>query len=295
MAADIPEVSIVIDDRQITFDLDDPVLPDEVADNAFSSGDYTYSKKMKRKAYEKILAVLQLELVKLQAWVQSTGERVVIVFEGRDAAGKGGTINRFRQYLNPRHARVVALAKPSDVERGEWYFQRYVRHLPTAGEIVMFDRSWYNRAGVEPVMGYCTPEQHARFLDEVPKFEDMLVEEGIKFFKFWLNIGQEMQIVRFHQRRHNPLKSWKLSSNDIKALGKWADYTKARDAMFSASHTDHAPWTIVRTNDKKRGRINAIRHVLLNINYEGRDLSAIGEVDQKIVGNGPSFLNATGG
>lgn len=294
MTQDIPEVSAIFDGKAITFDLDLPKLPDEIEDNAFSSGGYPYNKKLKRGDYEDTLEVLQLELGKLQKWLQETGERIVILFEGRDAAGKGGTINAFRHYLNPRQARTVALSKPSDVERGQWYFQRYVTHLPTDGEMVLFDRSWYNRAGVEPVMGFCSEEQHAKFLEEAPKFEQMLVNDGVHFFKFWLNVGHEMQIKRFHDRRQNPLKAWKLSPIDIKALNKWNDYTQARNTMLEHTHTGHGPWTIVRSNDKRRARINAIRHVLLSIDYGNKDFDAIGNVDEKILGSGPDFLNEFG-
>lgn len=294
MTQDIPQVTIKIDGEMITFDLDDKTLPDVIEENAFQSGDYPYNKKLSRKKYEEELYGLQLELGKLQAWLQDTGERVVIVFEGRDAAGKGGTINAFRQYLNPRNAKVVALSKPSDTERGQWYFQRYACHLPTSGEMTMFDRSWYNRAGVEPVMGFCSPEQHKHFLKEAPQFEDMLVSEGVYFFKFWLNVGQEMQLTRFHDRRQNPLKSWKLSLIDIKALSKWDDYTNARDVMLKATHTKHAPWTIVRSNDKKRARLNAIKHFLKHIDYAGKDSKAIGNIDSEILGSGPDFFNDFG-
>ena len=291
---DIPAVKIRIDDNDVTFDLDSKELPEAIRDEAFTSGGYPYKERMKRKDYEQELEALQHEMVKLQAWLQMSNDRVVIVFEGRDAAGKGGTINAVRQYLNPRHARVVALSKPSDTERGQWYFQRYADHLPTSGEIVMFDRSWYNRAGVEPVMGFCSPEQHSRFLKETPSFERMLVEDGIHFFKFWLNIGQEMQIKRFHDRRQNPLKSWKLSPIDIKALDKWSDYTTARDTMMAATHTNHAPWTIVRSNDKRRARINAIRHLLSGIDFEGKNNKVIGKPDPEILGEGPDFFNRFG-
>lgn len=294
MTQDIPQVTLEIAGEKITFDLDDINLPDAIKDNAFKSGDYPYDKKLSRKNYEKELYGLQLELGKLQAWLQETGERVVIVFEGRDAAGKGGTINAFRQYLNPRHAKVVALSKPSDTERGQWYFQRYVSHLPTSGEMMMFDRSWYNRAGVEPVMGFCSAEQHKHFLKETPQFEDMLVSEGIHFFKFWLNVGQEMQLKRFHDRRQNPLKSWKLSPIDIKALSKWEDYTNARNLMLEATHTKHAPWTIVRSNDKKRARLNAIKHFLQHVDYAEKDPTVIGQTDPDILGSGPDFFNDFG-
>lgn len=276
------------------FDIDDPKMPDWLEEGAFASGDYPYAKKLDRKTYGAQLEILSLELVKLQAHQQETGERIVILFEGRDAAGKGGTINAFRSYLNARHARVVALSKPTDRERGEWYFQRYIRHLPSEGEMVMFDRSWYNRAGVEPVMGFCTPEQQSAFLAQAPQVERLLVDDNIKFFKIWLNVGQEMQMKRFHDRRHNPLKSWKLSPIDIKALGLWDAYTEARNAMLAATHSDHAPWTIVRSNDKRRARLNAIRSVLMFVDYAGKDEAAIGSLDERVIGFGPAFLNAAG-
>ncbi len=285
---------IIIDGTERNFELDNPQLPDWITKEAFGSGGYGYASKMKRSDYEKTLVRLQIELVKLQAWLQETGERVVIVFEGRDAAGKGGTINAFRAYMNHRHARTIALGKPTETERGQWYYQRYISHLPTDGELVMFDRSWYNRAGVEPVMGFCSEDQHRKFLEETPDFEKMIVSEGIRFFKLWLNVGQEMQLKRFHDRRHNPLKVWKLSPIDLKSLDRWEDYTKYRDQMLEATHQPHAPWTIIRSNDKRRARINAIRHVLKSIPYKGRDEKAIGAIDEKVVGNGPSFFNSFG-
>jgi len=294
MTQDIPEVTINLNGKSISFDLDHKKLPDEIEDNVFSSGDYPYEKKLNRKKYEEQLHSLQLELGKVQKWLQETGERVVIIFEGRDAAGKGGTINAFRQYLNPRHTKVVALSKPSNTEQGQWYFQRYACHLPTSGEMVMFDRSWYNRAGVEPVMGFCSPQQHKQFLNEAPKFEDMIINDGVHFFKFWLNVGQEMQIKRFHDRRQNPLKSWKLSPIDIKALSKWDDYTEARDAMLAATHKSNANWTIIRSNDKRRARLNAIRHFLQNLDYDGKNEKNIGQIDPVIIGQGPEFLNSLG-
>jgi len=275
-------------------DLDDPELPAWVADNAFGSGDYAYDKKLKRSVYETQLLALHGELVKLQAHQQNRGDRIIILFEGRDAAGKGGTINALRTYMNPRHARTVALTKPTETERGQWYYQRYLDHFPTDGEMVLFDRSWYNRAGVEPVMGFCTPQQHNKFLQQTPAFEKMIVDDGIHFFKIWLNVSQEMQIKRFHDRRHNHLKSWKLSPIDIKALGKWDDYTQARDTMLAATHSQHASWTIVRSNDKRRARLNAIRHVLTSLDYEGKDSKAIGKTDDQIIGQGPQFLNRLG-
>lgn len=272
------------------FDLENPELDEEIRAAAFRSGGFPYSKPLKRKEYERKLERLQIELVKLQKWVRETGKRIVIVFEGRDAAGKGGTIHAFKEFQNPRHTRVVALTKPTDREQGELYFQRYMRHLPTAGEIVLFDRSWYNRAGVEPVMGFCTPDQHQHFLNEAPRFEDILVDDGIQLFKIWLNVGREMQLQRFHDRRHNPLKVWKLSPIDLEALTKWEDYTKARDEMLHHTHTEHAPWTIIRSNDKRRAHLNAIRHVLHTIDYDGKDTSALGKLDPKIIGFGPAFL-----
>ncbi len=277
-----------------SFDLDNPKLPNWVEDNAFSSGSYPYTKKMKRGDYEEQLEALQLELVKLQADRLENGTRIVILFEGRDAAGKGGTIGAFREYLKPRNARVVALSKPTEIEQGQLYYQRYIKHLPTAGDMTLYDRSWYNRGGVEPVMGFCSDEQHKTFLKNTPAFEKMISDDGIKLFKFWLNVSQEMQIKRFHDRRHNPLKSWKLSPIDLKALTKFDDYTQARDSMLATTHTEHAPWTIIRSNDKRRARLNAIRFVLNSLKYAGKDVQLIGKLDPKIIGSGPKFLNASG-
>ena len=283
-------VEIMVNGTKRLFDIDDPVLPDWIEDKAFGSENYPYEKKLKRSDYEDQLEALQIELVKVQFWLQASGERVIIVFEGRDAAGKGGSIGATRAYMNPRTARIVALPKPTDKERGQWYFQRYVDHFPTTGEMILFDRSWYNRAGVEPVMGFCTPEQHEHFLDEAPHFEHMPVRAGIHLFKFWLNIGREMQLERFHARRHNPLKVWKLSPMDMASLNKWDDYTQKRDLMLERTHTEHAPWAVVRANDKRRARINLIRHLLTGLPYDGKDLSAIGEIDDKILGLGPGFV-----
>jgi len=286
-----PEVILSIDGKSRKFDLDAADLPDWVQDEAFSSGGYPYQKRLKRGDYEKTLETLQAELVKLQYWLQESGERMMIVFEGRDAAGKGGTIGRIRQYLNPRSARTVALSKPSDTERGQWYFQRYVDHFPTSGEMVIFDRSWYNRAGVEPVMGFCSDDQHEKFLEDAPGFEKMIVDEGIHFLKFWLNVGHQMQLMRFHDRRHNPLKVWKLSPIDIKALSKWDEYTHARNQMLKHTHTGYAPWAVIRSNDKRRARINVIRHILLSVNYEGRDKKKIGKPDGNIIGSGSQIFS----
>ncbi|MGE0502145.1 MAG: polyphosphate kinase 2 [Rhizobiaceae bacterium] len=289
---DKPEgrIDIEIDGVKRVFDIDDPELPQWVDKRSLTAGGYPYDKKMKKDDYEETLERLQIELVKLQAWLQSTGGRVIVLFEGRDAAGKGGTISVLREYMNPRSARNVALPKPTETERGQWYYQRYVAHFPTAGEFVTFDRSWYNRAGVEPVMGFCTPQQHELFLDETPDFERMIVKDGIHFFKFWLNIGRETQLERFHDRRHSLLKNWKFSPIDIAGIARWDDYTARRDEMFEHTHTPHAPWTIVRANDKRRLRLEVIRRVLLSLPYSGRDRDAVGKADAKIIGDGPGFL-----
>jgi len=269
------------------FDIDDPKLPGWIDDEALKSGGYPYAKKLKEDDYEKTLERLQLELVKLQSWQQKSGSRVLILFEGRDASGKGGTINAMRENMNPRNARNVALTKPTETEGSQWYYQRYIAHFPSAGEFVTFDRSWYNRGGVEPVMGFCTPEQHRHFLNETPRFEKMIVGEGIRFFKFFLEIGQEMQLKRFHDRRHSGLRSWKFSPIDVAGMEKWDEYSRVLTEMIERTHSEHAPWTVILSNDKRRARIEAIRHVLLGIEYGGRDEEAVGEPDRKVVGQGP--------
>jgi polyphosphate kinase 2 len=275
------------------FDLENPELPKAIDENAFLSGRYPYDKRMSRKDYEAELHLLQIELLKLQRWVRDEGERIVIVFEGRDAAGKGGTIKRIMEHLNPRHARTIALSKPTETERGQWYFQRYITHLPTACDMVLFDRSWYNRAGVEPVMGFCTPKQVGKFMEEAPQFEASLVRDGIRLFKFWLTVGHAMQIKRFHARRHDPLKYWKLSPIDLASMAKWDDYTRAREEMFDHTHTKAAPWTIIRSNDKRRARLNVIRHILASIDYAERDEKIVAEPDPKILGSeGDIFKDA---
>ncbi|MCG8272438.1 polyphosphate kinase 2 [Aquamicrobium sp. NLF2-7] len=285
-------LKINVGGKERLFDIDDPKLPDWVEENKLTAGGYPYDKKMKKEEYEPALEALQIELVKAQAWMQKTGERVIALFEGRDAAGKGGTIFVLHQYMNPRSARTVALTKPTETERGQWYFQRYVEHFPTAGELVSFDRSWYNRAGVEPVMGFCTPEQHENFLEEAPRFEKMVRSEGIHFFKFWLDIGQQTQLERFHDRRHSLLKSWKFSPMDIAGITRWNDYTIARNQMIETTHSKAGPWTVVRANDKRRARLAVIRRLLLALPYEGRDLGVIGKEDDKIIGEGSSLLLA---
>ncbi|MCO5070929.1 MAG: polyphosphate kinase 2 [Rhizobiaceae bacterium] len=284
-------LKVKVGGKERIFDIDDPDLPDWVKKRVLSAGGYPYSKKMDREEYEETLRTLQIELVKVQTWQQQTGQRVIALFEGRDAAGKGGTINVIRQNMNPRSARNVALTKPTETERGQWYFQRYITHFPTAGEFVTFDRSWYNRAGVEPVMGFCTPEQHRDFLEATPGFEKMIVDEHIHLFKFWLNIGQETQLKRFHDRRHSPLRHWKFSAMDVAGMKKWDEYTEMRDLMFHRTHSPHAPWIIIRANDKRRARLAAIRRVLQSLPYTDRDLDAIGKADPKIIGDGPGFLN----
>jgi polyphosphate kinase 2 len=283
-------IKIKIGGEEREFDIDAPTLPDWIEDNKLTAGGYPYDKKMKGEDYDTELERLQIELVKAQAWMQKTGKRVIALFEGRDAAGKGGTIFVLRQFMNPRTARNVALTRPTPTETGQWYYQRYVDQFPTAGEFVTFDRSWYNRAGVEPVMGFCTPEQHEKFLDETPHFERMIANEGIHFFKFWLNIGRETQLERFHDRRWSPLKNWKFSPIDIAGVSKWDDYTKARDQMVERTHKEFAPWIIVRANDKRRARLAVIQRILLSLPYDGRDLDAVGKPDKKIIGEGPGFL-----
>jgi polyphosphate kinase 2 len=289
LAAQAPEAP-AIEVAGISFDLDEPMFPPKLEKRALASGGYPYEDEIKNRVYEDQLRLLQIELVKLQKWVVDSGARVVVLFEGRDAAGKGGSIMTFRAYMNPRSCRAVALPKPTEAERGQWYFQRYAAQLPTRGEIVLFDRSWYNRATVEPVMGFCTPEERDAFLEEAPRFEHMLVRDGIVLVKFWLDIGREMQLKRFHDRRHDPLKIWKLSPVDIKALGVWDAYTEARDRMLEATDTEFAPWTVIRSNDKKRARLNAIRHVLKQVDYAGKTPEAIGDTDPGILGRGLSAL-----
>ena len=275
------------------FDISADKLPREIDDAALGSGGYPYDKKLKREPYEDALLPLQVELVKLQAHVQKTEQRILMVFEGRDSAGKGGCIASILEHLNPRYARSVALAKPTETERAQWYFQRYLAHLPAKGNIVLFDRSWYNRAGVERVMGFATPEQVANFLREAPELEEMLVRDGLKLFKVYLTIGREMQMARFHERRHNPLKTWKLSDVDLASLAKWDAYTEAQHEMFRFTHTPTCPWTVIHANDQRRARLEAIRLLLNAVDYEGRDLQVIGAVDPKLTGAGPDFFYRT--
>ncbi|MBO0854937.1 MAG: polyphosphate kinase 2, partial [Nocardia sp.] len=240
--------------------------------------------RLHRHRYEIDKRLLQIELLKLQNWIKSTGQRLVIVFEGRDAAGKGGTIKRFMEHLNPRGARVVALEKPTTREQTQWYFQRYVEHLPAAGELVLFDRSWYNRAGVERVMGFCTEEQHRRFMTQVPLFERMLIDDGITLVKFWFSVSPLEQRTRFAIRQVDPVRQWKLSPMDLASLDKWDDYTAAKEENFAHTDTDYAPWTVVKSNDKKRARLNAMRHVLGLFEYENKDTEIVTPADPLLVG-----------
>ncbi|MEM1004199.1 MAG: polyphosphate kinase 2 [Pseudomonadota bacterium] len=252
---------------------------------------YPHPEKLKNKDYEQQMQALQIELVKMQSWIKETDQRVAIVFEGRDAAGKGGTIKRFRENLNPRGARNVALSKPSDAERSQWYFQRYIQHLPSAGEIVFFDRSWYNRGVVENVFGFCTPDERERFFRQVFPLETGLVNDGIHLFKFWLNVGRAEQLNRFLARENDPLKQWKLSPIDVAGLDKWDEYTRSISETLTRSHAENCPWTIVRSDDKKRARLAAIRTVLHALDYDEKDEKAIGEIDASICG-GPEIWDA---
>jgi len=258
--------------------------PDEELSTEWREGGYPYKNLMSRKNYESQKYDLQVELLKLQAWTKKTGNRVMILFEGRDAAGKGGTIKRVMEHLNPRGARVVALEKPTEQERGQWYFQRYIRHLPSSGEIVLFDRSWYNRAGVESVMGFCSKEEYNEFMRQVPEIERNLVRSGIILIKFWFSVSREEQKRRFKERETHPLKQWKLSPIDRASLDKWDDYTTAKENMFFFTDTSDAPWIVVKSNCKKRARLNAMRYVLHKVPYENKDVKRIGRLDPLIVG-----------
>ncbi|MFA6062745.1 MAG: polyphosphate kinase 2 [Gallionella sp.] len=258
--------------------------PDDQLSDDWRDGGYPYKNLMSRKSYEKQKYQLQVELLKLQAWVKETGQKVVILFEGRDAAGKGGTIKRMMEHLNPRGAHVVALEKPSEVERGQWYFQRYVQNLPTSGEIALFDRSWYNRAGVERVMGFCTPDEYNEFMRQTPEFERTLARSGIYLIKFWFSVSREEQHRRFEERRLHPLKQWKLSPIDLASLDKWDEYTKSKEAMFFYTDTADSPWTVIKSDCKKRARLNAMRYVLHKLPYSNKNLDAIGPLDPLLVG-----------
>ena len=253
------------------------------------SDTYPYPSKLSRKAYEKDKAELQVELLKLQKWVAETGERVVLLFEGRDAAGKGGTIKRFMEHLNPRGASLVALPAPSERERGQWYFQRYVQHLPSNGEMVFFDRSWYNRAVVEPVMGFCTTAETLRFLRDTVMFEEMLINEGLHLFKFWFSVSREEQLRRVMSRAQDGLKQWKVSNVDLRSLSRWDDYTEAKKAMFAATDTKASPWVVVKSDDKKRARLACMRYVLRSMDYDPDARRRVARPDPKLIGPAKSL------
>ena len=263
--------------------------PDAIR-RAFESGEYPYETRLREKQYLAQMAELQVELLKAQGWVKETGERIVVLFEGRDAAGKGGTIKRFMEHLNPRGARVIALEKPTERERTQWYFQRYIEHLPAAGEIVFFDRSWYNRAGVERVMGFCSPNDYLEFMRQAPDIEQMLVRSGIRLFKYWFSVTREEQMRRFNARQTDPLKQWKLSPIDKASLDKWDEYTEAKEAMFFYTDTADAPWVIVKSNDKKRARLNCMQHFLSSLEYPSKDRRVVGGPDPLIVGSGAHVI-----
>jgi polyphosphate kinase 2 len=264
--------------------------PDAVR-HAFESGEFPYRTRMRRAPYEKRKKALQAELLKAQRWVKETGQKIVVLFEGRDAAGKGGTIKRFMEHLNPRGARIVALEKPNEVERGQWYFQRYVQHLPTNGEIVFFDRSWYNRAGVERVMGFCSPNEYLEFMRQTPELERMLVRSDVHLFKYWFSVTREEQRKRFSSREKDPLKQWKLSPIDLASLDKWDDYTEAKEAMFFYTDTADAPWTVVKSDDKKRARLECMMHFLHSLDYPEKDHTLVHAPDPLIVGQGSHVIN----
>ncbi|NUT36472.1 MAG: polyphosphate kinase 2 [Hamadaea sp.] len=266
---------------------DDPILLDRDG-NAVDTWreNYPYDERMSREEYDEVKYLLQVELIKFQSWAADTGTRHLLLFEGRDAAGKGGTIKRFMEHLNPRYARVVALTKPGERESGQWYFQRYVQHFPTTGEMVLFDRSWYNRAGVERVMGFASAEEYTQFMKQAPPFEEMLVDAGISLTKFWFSVTRSEQRTRFVIRQVDPVRQWKLSPIDLESLDKWDDYTAAKEAMIRATDTEWAPWTTIKSNDKKRARINAMRHFLSRFDYDGKDADIVGRPDPLIVQRG---------
>ncbi|WP_255552175.1 polyphosphate kinase 2 [Maritimibacter dapengensis] len=268
-----------------------PTVTSDLIRQTFENGEYPYEGKLARKDYETQKAQLQAELLKVQKWAGETGQKFVLLFEGRDAAGKGGTIKRFMEHLNPRLARVVALNKPTEEEKGQWFFQRYVEHLPTAGEMVFYDRSWYNRAGVERVMGFCTPNEYLEFMRQVPELERMLVRSGIRLYKYWYSVTQEEQASRFKARETDPLKRWKLSPVDKASLSKWSDYTEAKEAMFFYTDTADAPWTIVKSNDKKRARLEAMRHFLWTLDYPDKDRHIACAPDPLIVGHASQVIH----
>ncbi len=282
----VPPTIAEMNEEQIARMQQDP----EAIRRAFESGEYPYKKKISNKDYEKLKSDLQVELLKVQDWIKTTGQKIVMIFEGRDAAGKGGTIKRFTEHLNPRSARVVALEKPNDRERTQWFFQRYINHLPAAGEIVLFDRSWYNRAGVERVMNFCTPNEYLEFMRSCPEFERIISRSGVRLYKYWFSVTREEQLRRFKSRELDPLKQWKLSPIDRASLDKWDDYTEAKEAMFFYTNTADAPWTIVKSDDKKRARLNTMQHFLASLPYPDKNYDVVGGPDPLIVGSSADVI-----
>ena len=268
-----------------------PTVTEDKIRQTFENGKYPYRVKLGRREYEATKAQLQAELLKVQRWVGETGQKFVLLFEGRDAAGKGGTIKRFMEHLNPREARVVALNKPTDEERGQWFYQRYISNLPTSGEMVFYDRSWYNRAGVERVMGFCNANEYLEFMRQTPEFERMLTRSGIRLYKYWFSVTRTEQKRRFDSRKDDPLKRWKLSPVDLASLAKWDDYTQAKEAMFFYTHTADAPWTIIKSNDKKRARLECMRHFLSTVDYPDKDHELVGSPDPLIVGHASQVIH----
>lgn len=282
----VPETMEEMTEEQIARMRQDP----EAIRRAFESGEYPYKKKISTKDYEKAKADLQVELLKVQDWIKTAEQKVVMIFEGRDAAGKGGTIKRFTEHLNPRSARVVALEKPNDREKTQWFFQRYIAHLPAAGEIVLFDRSWYNRAGVERVMNFCTPNDYLEFMRSCPEFERIISRSGVRLYKYWFSVTREEQLARFKSREVDPLKQWKLSPIDRESINKWDDYTEAKEAMFFYTNTADAPWTIVKSNDKKRARLNTMQHFLASLPYPDKNYDVVTGPDPLIVGSSTDVI-----
>ncbi len=285
-ASVVPSTIAEMNEEQIARMQQDP----EAIRRAFESGEYPYKKKISTKDYEKSKSDLQVELLKVQDWIKTTGQKIVMIFEGRDAAGKGGTIKRFTEHLNPRSARVVALEKPNDREKTQWFFQRYINHLPAAGEIVLFDRSWYNRAGVERVMNFCTPNEYLEFMRSCPEFERIISRSGVRLYKYWFSVTREEQLRRFKSRELDPLKQWKLSPIDRASLDKWDDYTEAKEAMFFYTNTADAPWTIVKSDDKKRARLNTMQHFLASMPYPDKNYDVVTGPDPLIVGSSADVI-----
>ena len=310
--ASVPATEIVTspDDETVDEVVSDPIVPETMDDfneemmaamrqdpeairRAFESGEYPYKKKISNKDYEKSKSEMQVELLKVQDWIKNTGQKIVMIFEGRDAAGKGGTIKRFTEHLNPRSARVVALEKPNDREKTQWFFQRYINHLPAAGEIVFFDRSWYNRAGVERVMNFCSPNEYLEFMRSCPEFERIISRSGVRLYKYWFSVTREEQMRRFKSREVDPLKQWKLSPVDRASINKWDDYTEAKEAMFFYTNTADAPWTIVKSNDKKRARLNTMRHFLASLPYPDKNYDVVASPDPLIVGSSADVIGTS--